>query len=355
MAGDRPPHIRRGAVRTRIAAGVLGLSLLCGVKGASLAQEPFPAQSIEIVATFGPGGGADLMAKKMAQLLEPILGVPLFVTNVAGASGNAGLTRLLTHPADGYTIATLVSTTVSAWASGVGYARPADFVVLAIVQYAPSMLFVPADSPFQSFTELLDFAQAYPGKLKVATAGDGSRGDLTLRYFTAIGYKMVGVPYAKPEDRYASPFGKRTQALHEEPGDLTALLASKRLRPLVVFDTKRHVAFKNVPSSKELGFQIHDMPNFRMLAVRAGTPADRVKLLTEAIDKALDAPEWQRFCAATYSCTRKHAPEEAMQRVQEFFETIQNRLKQFSSPPQIDGAVPPPRDLPDADVPHFAQ
>lgn len=314
-------------MRAHVVASLVGLSLLCGFNGGPFAQEPFPAQSIEIVVTFGPGGGADLMARKMAKLLEPTLGVPLFVSNVAGASGNAGLTRLLTNPPDGYTIATLVSATVSAWASGVGYARPADFVVLAMVQYTPSMLFVPADSPFRTFRELLDFAQVNPGKLKVATGGHGHRGDLTLRYFAALGYKMVNVPYAKPQDRYASPFGKRTQALYEEPGDLTDLLASKRLRPLVVFAADRHVAFKDVPSSKELGFDIHDLPNIRTLVVRAGTPADRVKLLTDAIDGALSTPEWQNFCAATFSCTKKYTPEEATKRVHAFYEAVQRYLK----------------------------
>lgn len=314
-------------MRAHFAASLVGLSLLCGFNGGPLAQEPFPAQSIEIVVTFGPGGGADLMARKMAKLLEPALGVPLFVSNIAGASGNAGLTKLLTNPPDGYTIATLVSTTVSAWATGVGYARPADFVVLALVQYTPSMLFVPVDSPFGTFKELLDFAQANPGRLKVATAGYGSRGDLTLRYFAARGYKMVNVPYAKPEDRYASPFGRRTQALYEEPGDLADLLDSKRLRPLVVFAADRHAAFKDVPSSKELGFDIHDLPNFRMLVVRAGTPANRVKLLTESIDEVLNTPEWQNFCAATFSCTKKYTPEEATKRVQAFYEAVQRYLK----------------------------
>ncbi len=99
-----------------------------------LAQEAFPAQSIEIVVPFGAGGGADVMAKKMAGILEPLIGVPLFVSHIPGASGNAGLTKLLNNPADGYTMAVLLGITVSAWASGIGYAKLQDFVVLAVAQ-----------------------------------------------------------------------------------------------------------------------------------------------------------------------------------------------------------------------------
>lgn len=334
-----PPRAKDGllllggsaALRKRLAAKLAGLSLLCGVLGAPLAQEPFPRQPIEIIVMFGPGGGADRMAREIARLLEPALGVQVFVTNVAGASGNAGLTRLLTNSPDGHTIATLISFTVAAWASGVGYARPDDFIVLAIPQQSPSMLFVPVDSPFKTFAQLLQFAQANPGKLKIATSGYGSNDDITLRYFAALGYKMANVPYAKPADRYASMFGKRTHALYEEPGDVADLLASKRLRPLVVFDNERHYAFTETPSSNDLGFEINDLPNFRMLVVRAGTPADRVKVLARAINVALDTRAWWDYCARTYSCTRAHTPDEAQQRIKDFFETSRRYLRHFTS------------------------
>ena len=293
-----------------------------------LAQEAFPAQSIEIVVPFGPGGGADVMAKKMAEILGPLIGVPLFITHIPGASGNAGLTKLLTNPADGYTMAVLLGITVSAWASGIGYAKLQDFVVLAVAQQSASMLFVPADSSFQTFRGLLDYAKSHPARIKVATSGYGSHDDITLKYFDALGYKMINVPYARPEQRYASPFGRRTHAIYEEPGDVAELIKSKRLRPLVVFDTERHAAFEDVPSSKELGFEINDLLSFRMLVVRAGTPTDRQGALVNAIGMALETREWKTFCAQTHTCARSYTPQEATQRVKIFFETSQKYLKQ---------------------------
>jgi tripartite-type tricarboxylate transporter receptor subunit TctC len=285
-----------------------------------------------VVVPFGAGGGADRVARKLTQLVEPFLGVPLFVSNIPGASGNAGLTKLLANPPDGYTVATLTSFTVAAWASGIGYARPDDFLVLTIPQQSPSMLFVPADSPFKTFNEMLSFAKANPGRLKVATSGYGSNDDVTLKFFTARGFPMANVPYAKPEQRYASPFGKRTHAVYEEPGDVAHLLAKKQLRPLVVFDAQRHPAFADVPPAKELGFEMPELPNFRMLVVQAATPRERVSTLVRAVERALDTPEWKKFCAETYSCTRKYTPQQATQRMQAFFETIQKYLRQV--PPE---------------------
>lgn len=154
--------LRARTGRARIAAGAVGLGLFLLAAAAPLAQETFPDQSVELVVTWGPSGGADQMARKMAQLLEPALRVPVFVTNIPGASGNAGLTKLLTNPADGYTIATLVSFTVAAWASGVGYAKPGDFTVLAIPQQSPSMLFVAADSQFKTISRSARLRQSAP-------------------------------------------------------------------------------------------------------------------------------------------------------------------------------------------------
>ena len=322
-------RLRRLAPIARLAC-VTQVALLMSASAApALAQEPFPAQAIDIIVPFGPGGGADLLARRMAVLLERLLGAPFAVSNIPGASGNAGLTRLLTNPADGYTMAVLISPTVSAWATGIGYAKPEDFVVLAIVQQSAAMLFVPADSAFRSFGSLLEYAKTHPGRIKVATSGYGSTDDITLRYFESLGYRMTNVPYAKPDQRYAASFGKRTQALYEEPGDVASLLASRKLRPLVVFDAHRHSAFEDVPSSAELGYEINDLPMFRTLVVRAGTPAERRKTLMSAIGKALATNEWRTFCAQSHSCAAPSTPQDAAERVRLFLETSRKYLRQF--------------------------
>lgn len=307
-------------------AGTLALS----VPGPLQAQEKYPSRPIEMVVTFGPGGGADAMGRKMSQLLEKELGVPLPVSNVAGASGNAGMTKVLTSAPDGYTAGTLIALTVSAWASGLGTAKADDFSIVAVTQDSPSMLFVAADSPFKSFKELLDHAKANPGKLKVATSGYGTQDDITLKYFEKQGFKMTNVPFAKPAERYASPIGKHTDAIYEEPGDVAPFLAAGQLRPLIVFDEKRHPAFKDTPTTKEMGYEINDLPNFRTIAVSAKVPAERVKILADAVNKVLDSEEWKTFCGQTYTCaSAKYTPDEAKAYVKAFQDKVANYLKTF--------------------------
>ena len=173
--------------------------------GAAWAQD-YPNRPVEMVVTFGPGGGADLMGRTMAQLLEEPLGVSIPVSNVAGASGNAGLTRLRTNPADGYTIGTLISLTVASWASGLGDNAPEDFRVISVVQSSPSFLFVPTNGQFKTAEELFAYAKENP--VTVATSGYGTQDDVTLKLLSNAGIPMENVPFQAPAERYASPIGK---------------------------------------------------------------------------------------------------------------------------------------------------
>jgi tripartite-type tricarboxylate transporter receptor subunit TctC len=258
------------------------------------------------------------------------LGVPLPVSNVGGASGNAGLSKVLSAAPDGYTAGTLIALTVSSWAAGLGTSKASDFSIAAVVQDSPSMLFVPTDSVHKTFQDFLNQAKSKPGSLKVATSGYGTQDDITLKYFASKGYRTTNVPFEKPAERYASPLGKHTDAIYEEPGDVAAFLKSGKMRPLVVFDDVRHPSFPNVPTSKELGFEIGDLPNFRTIAVSAKTPPEVLKVLSTAVNAALATPEWKAFCADTYTCvSRSYTPAEAQTYVSEFQLKVSNYLKSF--------------------------
>lgn len=282
----------------------IGATLMLGALavGTAAVAEGYPDRPVELIVTFGPGGGADLMGRTMAQLLEEPLGVPIPVSNVGGASGNAGLTQLRTNPADGYTMGTLISLTVASWASGLGDNKPEDFEVIAVVQSSPSFLFVPANSDHQTAEALFDYARANPGTITVATSGYGTQDDVTLKLLANAGIEMENVPFQAPAERYASPIGGHTAAIYEEPGDVGQFIAAGQLKPVVVFSAERHPAFPDVPTSAELGIDISGLDNYRSIAVAAGTPADVVAKLADAVATATASEKWQSFCAETYTC-----------------------------------------------------
>lgn len=306
-------------------AGASAAAILApaGIAGA----QAYPERPIEMVVTFGPGGGADLMGRQMARLMEKPLGVSIPVSNVAGASGNAGLTRLRTDAADGYTIGTLISLTVASWASGLGDSKPEDFQVLAVVQNSPSFLFVAPSSPHQTAEELFAYAKEHPGELTVATSGYGTQDDVTLKLLAKGGVEMVNVPFQAPGERYASPIGGHTAVLYEEPGDVGQFLKAGQLIPLVVFADERHPSFPDVPTSAELGQDISGLDNFRTIAVRAGTDAAVVEKLQAAVEESVASDEWQQFCSETYSCVQPVTGEDAQKMIADFLQLISDQLE----------------------------
>jgi tripartite-type tricarboxylate transporter receptor subunit TctC len=310
---------------TRLACGVL----LLGALGAAMAQDKkFPSRPIDMIVNFGPGGGADGLGRELAKLMEPILGVAMPVANVAGASGNAGLQKVLSATPDGYTVGTLTGLSVSAWASGLGTMKVSDFAFISIAQSSPSMFYVAKDSKIQSYKELLAAAKANPGKIRVATAGYGTLDDIAVKYLGTQGYKMVNVPFAKPGERYLSPLGGHSEVLFEEPGDVVQFLQSGQYKPIVVFGEKRHPAFPDVPASAEFGHKI-DLPNWRGVVTSAKVPPAVVATLNAAAAKAVESPQWKKFCAETYTCFERMSSEDSRKFAQKNFEDIVRFMKEY--------------------------
>ena len=269
--------------------------LLAVASFAAGAQEKYPSRPIEFIVPWGPGGGADQLARKMARMLEPELSVSLPVVNVPGATGGTGLTKMLSAPADGYSISVYIADTHALLATGNPRWKADDYVPLGIMIRQPSALFVKQDSPFRTWADVVKAAKAAPGKLKVAILGFGSVDDMALKYMETKGLKFTGVPYAKPGERYTAILGGHADLLYEQPGDVRSFLDSKQMRPILLFNRERVLPeFADIPSSREAGLEVY-LPQFRSVVVRAGTEPQRVKALADAVAKAAQDPEFYGF------------------------------------------------------------
>jgi tripartite-type tricarboxylate transporter receptor subunit TctC len=110
---------------------------------------------------------------------------------------------------------------------------------------------------------------------------------------------VIQVPFSKPSERYISILGGHADALYEQAGDVAQFLNGKQMRPLMVFGKERFPAFKDVPSSHELGFEVA-LPQFRSIVVRAGTPPAIVKKLSDTFAKVAAMPEYKKFLEEQY-------------------------------------------------------
>ena len=157
---------------------LLALSLAaCGnsPSGEAAGDASYPAHPITIVVTFPPGGGTDLLARRIGASLQEQLGQPVVVENRPGASGNIGARIVAEAPPDGYTL--LMVNSSFAINPGVyrnlGFAPKRDFTAVINVAFVPSVFVVPATSPLLKLDDAL--AAAQPGKpLPFASCGNGT-------------------------------------------------------------------------------------------------------------------------------------------------------------------------------------
>jgi tripartite-type tricarboxylate transporter receptor subunit TctC len=273
---------------------LIALLTATGFSGEAPAQDKFPTRPIELIVPWGPGGGADQLARLISKLMEPMVQQGIPVVNVAGATGATGMAKLMAAPADGYSMAVYIADSHALLAGKDARWKMGDIVPVAVLIQAPSFIFVAQDSRFKTWSDFEKEARANPGKLKIATLGFGSVDDFSLKTIEAKGIKFVQVPFSKPSERYVSILGGHADALYEQAGDVASFLHGKQMRPILMFGDKRSESFKDVATSYEAGFRVA-LPQFRAIVVRAGTPPDRVKVLSEAFAKIAQAPEYKKF------------------------------------------------------------
>ena len=288
--------------RTHHIMGLLAIAASAAVGGGPLKAADYPERPIELIVPWGPGGGADQLARLTSKLMEPMLKQGIPVVNVPGGTGATGMAKLLAAPADGYSMAIYIADSHALLAGKDARWSMNDIIPVAVMIKAPSFIFVAQDSRFKTWDEFAKEAKANPGKLKVATLGFGSVDDFSLTVLDRGGIKVVQVPFSKPSERYVSILGGHTDALYEQAGDVGQFLRGNQMRPILLFGEKRLPAFKDVPASYEFGFKIA-LPQFRAIVVRAGTPPDRVKALSDALAKVAATPEYKKFLEEQFAQT----------------------------------------------------
>jgi len=280
------------------------IAFLFAALGAALAGSPamaagYPERPIELIVPWGPGGGADQLARLISKLMEPALGQAIPVVNVPGGTGATGMAKLMAAPADGYSMAVYIADSHALLAGKNPRWTMNDITPVAVMIKGPSFIFVKQDSPFKTWADFEKEAKANPGKLKVATLGFGSVDDFSINVLERGGVKVVQVPFAKPSERYVSILGGHADALYEQAGDVAQFLKGNQMRPILLFGEKRMAAFKDVPASHEVGYKVA-LPQFRAIVVRAGTPPDVVKKLSDALAKVAASPEYKKFLEEQY-------------------------------------------------------
>ncbi|GAA0571422.1 tripartite tricarboxylate transporter substrate binding protein BugE [Craurococcus roseus] len=225
------------------------------------AQPPWPGERpIEVVVPFPPAGGVDVMARLFLPFVAQRLpGARFLVSNRAGAAGQIGFEAVFNAAPDGHTLgaATLPNLNAIAMERPVRY-RALDFAFLANAVEDPSCLYVAAASPLHSVRDLVEAAKAQPGRLTYGTTGAGSDDHLFMLAFEELAGipPLAHIPFAGAPPGLAQLTGGHLDIAAFNVGDGLALRREGRLRCLAQAAARRWDAAAEVPTFRELGFDL---------------------------------------------------------------------------------------------------
>jgi tripartite-type tricarboxylate transporter receptor subunit TctC len=300
----------------RIAAFVLAATLLAPL---AVAQEAFPSRPISMVVPFPPGGVADLTGRPVAAAMEKFMKQPVVVANKTGAGGAVGMQSVAVAKPDGYTVLmALSSISIIPEADKLFNRQPAytmdQLKPIALISSDPTILVVPADSPWKTLKDFVDDAKKRPGEIAYSSSGVYGTLHMAMEMLShAAGIKLKHVPFNGAGPAMTALLGNHVQSLASGPNVVIPHIKAGKLRPLAGWGDKRVAALPEVPTFKELGYDI-EFYIWAGLFAPFGTPEPAMKVLREAARAAvndtdfkgamakmetpiayLDAPDFQKF------------------------------------------------------------
>jgi len=278
-----------------LAAVMTGL----GWSGSATAQAGWPTKPVRIVVPFAAGGTTDLLARALSPELGKAFGQNFLVDNRGGAGGNIGADLVAKSPGDGYTL--LMGTVgthginKSLYAS-LPYDPQKDFTPITLVAAVPNVMVMNTKRAqalgINTVADFIRYAKANPGKLNMASSGNGTSIHLAGELFKArTGIFMTHIPYRGSGPAMVDMLAGNTDVMFDNLPSAMPHIQSGSLKAFAVTSAVRSAALPDLPTVAEAG----GLPGFEAsswfgLLAPAGTPPDIVNRLQQEVAKALNVP-----------------------------------------------------------------
>jgi tripartite-type tricarboxylate transporter receptor subunit TctC len=274
-------------------------AIAAGSIAPAFAQSTWPAKSVRIVVPFAAGGTTDILARAIAPELAKAFGQQFIVDNRAGAGGNVGAEIVAHSPPDGYTL--LMGTVGTHGINRALYAKLPydpikDFAPITMVAGVPNVMEMPTQKAkeygIENVRDFIRYAKAHPGKLNMASSGNGTSIHLSGELFKSMtGTYMVHFPYRGSGPALMDMVAGTMDVMFDNlPSSLPQIKAGK-LKALAVTSRERSSALPDVPTIEEAaGLKGFDATSWFGLLAPAGTPASIVNRIQQEVAKALSTP-----------------------------------------------------------------
>lgn len=261
----------------------------------AVAEAKFPTSTIKILVPFNAGGSTDMLARTIAPEMSTRLGVPVIVENRPGGGGAIGMIEMIQSKPDGHTLI-LCSTnaaTLTPNMSDVGYTNKEMIPISQLTKMSTGII-VNTESGITNLEEFIAACEADYGGKTFCTTGTGSIHHLAAELFMqAIGKPGLinHVPFDSGTEAITAVLGKQIDFSFGDAADCLPFVEDGSLRAIAMAsDPGRDFFLSDVPSFKELGYDIGQMGPWTALAAPAGTPDEVISLLDATVKECLELP-----------------------------------------------------------------
>ena len=278
------------ATKTSALASLLFLCLTAVAIMTPPAQAHFPDKRIRIVVPFTPGGGADIVARLLAEYMSKDLGKPVIIENRPGAGTIVGTDEVARSVPDGYTL--LMGTPPFTINPSIYASLPFDtfkaFAPVALVARYFDIVVINSKLPFRSIQDVIAYARANPNKLNFGSSGTGTSIHLAGELFKSMAHvDMTHVPYKGTAPAMNDLLSGQIQIMFSTVPSVVSFVQDGQLRALAITSSHQSPAFPNVPTVAEAGVPDFVVEGWYGLLAPAGTPADVLSLLNASVANAI--------------------------------------------------------------------
>ncbi|ARP99152.1 Bug family tripartite tricarboxylate transporter substrate binding protein [Pseudorhodoplanes sinuspersici] len=262
------------------------------VTSPSVFAQSFPNRPLRLIVPYAAGGGTDAIARLVAQAMGEKLGQSIVVENIATAGGNIATQTAASAAPDGYTIL-MANQGPMAVNPHMFKSLKVDtltaFAPITLIAATPLVAVVPQQSKFKTIKQLVEFAQANPGKLAYGSAGNGSASHLATLLLNVIAkIDTVHVPYRGAGPAISDLLGGQTQFMITTIPSVSGLVETSQMRALAVTSKQRVPTMTEVPSIAESGWPDYEASAWYGFVVPKGTPQELVDMLQKATVEAIN-------------------------------------------------------------------
>ena len=256
--------------------------------------QSYPTRPVRIIVPFPPGEAADIIARLISPVLSERLGQQFVVENRPGVSGQLGLGLLKSATPDGYTIGMGQGGNMSVAPhtyKSVPYDALKDFAPIALSATNYLAVVAHTKAPFKTATEMIAWAKTNPGKLTVATNGEGGYPHLAFEFLASLaGFKFLHVPYKGAAQILPDVMGGQVQAAI---GSYTSLSPQAQAGRLLLIGVTNNERVQNNPQLPVFADVVpgYDMRGWFGVVAPARTPREIIRLLNAEINRAMQQPE----------------------------------------------------------------